>query len=156
MQKTRAPKKRLFYYHSQEMAVITHALFWIMTQSFKGKVTKEMLYQLLRKYEEEMLEAYLTEDDCFTELLHNCNILFEGIPLVLLGSIDGSDKTTRQFIAIAVVAAGFANDMSEEKCYELLDDMDFCYNKVKCLKIEQMLPRLKKMVAEEMESMSNG
>ena len=35
--------------------------------------------------------------------------------------------------------------------------MDFDkYGKVKCRKIEQMLPKLMKMVEEEMESMVNG
>ena len=36
---------------------------------------------------------------------------------------------------------------------EMLDDMDFHYNKVKCRKIEGMLPKLMKMVEWEMKSM---
>lgn len=36
--------------------------------------------------------------------------------------------------------------MDEDLCNELLDDMDFHYNKVKCRKIEVMLPKLMKMV----------
>ena len=37
---------------------------------------------------------------------------------------------------------------------EILDDMDFDrYGKVKCSKIEQMLPKLMKMVEGEMRSM---
>ena len=43
--------------------------------------------------------------------------------------------------------------MDEELCNELLDEMDFHYNKVKCRKIEQMLPRLMKMVDDEVRSM---
>lgn len=39
--------------------------------------------------------------------------------------------------------------MPEEQCYDLLDDMDFYYNKVKCKKIERMLPELSKMVIAE-------
>ena len=39
--------------------------------------------------------------------------------------------------------------MDEESCNELLDDMDFHYNKVKCRKIEGMLPKLLKMVEGE-------
>ena len=31
--------------------------------------------------------------------------------------------------AIAIVAGGYGRDMSEEQCYDLLDDMDFYYNK---------------------------
>lgn len=51
--------------------------------------------------------------------------------------------------AIAIVAGGYGRDMSEEQCYDLLDDMDFYYNKVKCKKIERMLPELSKMVVAE-------
>ena len=40
--------------------------------------------------------------------------------------------------------------MPEPLANELLDDMDFHYNKVKCRKIEQLLPRLNQMVTEEM------
>ena len=52
-----------------------------------------------------------------------------------------------------IVAAGFAGDMDEELANALLDDMDFHFNKVKCRKIEQMLPKLMKMVEGEMESL---
>lgn len=51
---------------------------------------------------------------------------------------------------IFFVASGYGGDMSEALANELLDDMDFHYNKVKCRKIEQLLPRLNQMVAEEM------
>ena len=54
---------------------------------------------------------------------------------------------------IAVVAVGYGEDMDEELCNELLDDMDFHYNKVKCRKIEGMLPKLMKMVEGEMKNM---
>lgn len=37
-------------------------------------------------------------------------------------------------------------------CNELLDDMDFYYNKVKCRKIERMLPVLRQMVIQEQDS----
>ena len=40
---------------------------------------------------------------------------------------------------------------------ELLDDMDFDkYGKVKCREIEQMLPKLMKMLEGEIESMIHG
>ena len=48
----------------------------------------------------------------------------------------------------------YSGDMDEELANELLDDMDFDrYGKVKCSKIEQMLPKLMKMVEREMKSM---
>ena len=40
-----------------------------------------------------------------------------------------------------------------ELCNELLDDIDFHFNKVKCRKIEGLMPRLMGMVEEEMKSM---
>ena len=81
----------LFYYHSSEdRIVLSHALFWVMTQPqlFKGRIRKEKLpsvttfsprdslsklssplglpkefFLLLRQYQEEMLDAFLQEED---------------------------------------------------------------------------------------------
>ena len=149
-------KDRMFYYHSSEdRIVLSHALFWVMTQlqCLKGKIRKERFFLLLRQYQEEMLDAFLTEDDYSPELLHYCNILFETLPMILMSTGLRTDKDTRKLAAIAVVAAGYGGDMDEELCNELLDDMDFHYNKVKCRKIEGMLPKLMKMVESEMEGM---
>ena len=146
----------LFYYHSSEdRIVLSHALFWVMTQPqcLKGKIRKERFFLLLRQYQEEMLDAFLTEDDYFPELLRYCNILFEILPTILMSTALRTDKDARKLAAIAVVATGYGGDMDEELCNELLDDMDFHYNKVKCRKIEQMLPKLMKMVEGEMRSM---
>lgn len=147
---------RMFFYHSSEdRVVLSHALFWVMTQpqSLKGKIRKERLFLLLRQYQEEMLDAFLTEDDYFSELLRYCNILFEMLPTILMSTELRTDKDARKLAAIAVVAAGYGGDMDEELSNELLDDMDFHYNKVKCRKIEGMLPKLMKMVEGEMRSM---
>ena len=146
----------VFYYHSSEdRIVLSHALFWVMTQPqcLKGKIRKERFFLLLRQYEEEMLGAFLTEDDYFSELLRYCNILFETLPTILMSTGLRADKDARKLAAIAVVAAGYGGDMDEELCNELLDDMDFHYNTVKCRKIEGMLPKLTKMVEGEMRSM---
>lgn len=147
---------RMFYYHSPEdRIVLSHALFWVMTQPqcLKGKIRKERFFLLLRQYEEEMLDAFLMVDDYFPELLRYCNILFEMLPTILMSTALRTDKDARKLAAIAVVAAGYGGDMDEDLCNELLDDMDFHYNKVKCRKIEQMLPKLMKMVEGEMKSM---
>ena len=105
---------------------------------------------LLRQYQEEMLSAYLTESDEFPELLHYCNVIYETLPTILKGVYDlRIDKDARRLAAIAIVAGGYGGDMPEEQCYDLLDDMDFYYNKVKCKKIERMLPELSKMVIAE-------
>ena len=146
----------LFYYHSsEERIVLSHALFWTMTlpQFFKSRLRKEKFFLLLRQYQEEMLDAFLTEDDYFPELLRYCNILFEMLPTILMSTELRAEKDARKLAAIAVVAAGYGGDMDENLSNELLDDMDFHYNKVKCPKIEGMLPKLMKMVEEEMKSM---
>ena len=96
-----------------------------------------------------MLDAFLQDDDYFPELLHYCNILYEMLPTILMSTELRTDKDARKLAAIAVVAAGYGGDMDEELCNELLDDMDFHYNKVKCRKIEGMLPRLMGMVERE-------
>ena len=119
-------------------------------QFFKGKMRKENFFLLLRQYEEEMLDAFLQDDDYFPELLHYCNILYELLPTILGASHLRAEKDARKLAAIALVAAGYAGDMDEELANELLDDMDFDrYGKVKCRAIEQMMPKLMKMVAEE-------
>ena len=158
----------LFYYHSSEdRIVLSHAMFWTMTQLqfFKSKMRKEKFFLLLRQYEEEMLDAFLQEDDYFSELLHSqdlrnerskiesCNILYEMLPTILMASHLRSEKDARKLAAISMVAAGYAGDMDEELANELLDDIDYHFNKVKCRKIEQMMPQLMKMVESEMEGM---
>jgi len=150
----RKPEDSLFYHHSSEdRVVLSHALFWVMTQFYKGRLKKEKFFLLLRQYEEEMLSAYLTEDEYFPELLHSCNVLYEALPTILSGAYNlRTDKDSRKLAAIAMVAAGYGGDVKEELCYDMLDDMDFFYNKVKCRKIEQMLPQLNKMVENEVNS----
>ena len=145
----------MFYYHSSEdRIVLSHALFWTMTQPqfFKGKIRKEKFFLLLRQYEEEMLDAFLQEDDYYHELLRYCNIMYESMPMVLKATHDmRMDKEARKLAAMAIVAGGYGGDMPEELANEILDDMDFVYNKVKCRKIEAMMPQLKKMVEAEMK-----
>ena len=61
----------LFYYHrTEDRVVLSHAMFWTMTQPqfFKSKMRKEKFFLLLRQYEEEMLDAFLQDDDYFPEL----------------------------------------------------------------------------------------
>lgn len=57
MLKGKTPEDSLFYYHSSEdRIVLSHFMFWVMTQSLKGKVAKEKDMLLIRQYQEEMLE----------------------------------------------------------------------------------------------------
>ena len=148
----------LFYYHSSEdRIVLSHAMFWTMTQLqfFKSKLRKEKFFLLLRQYQEEMLDAFLQDDDYYPELLHYCNILYEMLPTILMASHLKTEKDTPKLAAISLVAAGYAGDMPEELANSLLHDMDFDrYGKVKCRAIEQMMPKLMKMVEGEMKSFS--
>ena len=147
----------LFYYHSsEERIVLSHALFWVMTQPqcLKGKIRKEKFFLLLRQYQAEMLDAYLQDTEEFPEMLHYCNVLYETLPMILNSSHLRGEKEASKLAAISVVAAGYGGDMDEELANELLDDMDFDkYGKVKCRKIEGMLPKLMKMAESEMEGM---
>ena len=147
----------LFYYHSSEdRIVLSHAMFWTMTlpQFFKSKMRKEKFFLLLRQYEEEMLDAFLQEDDYFSELLRYCNIMYEMLPIILGASHLKANKDARKLAAIALVTAGYAGDMDEELCNDLLDDIDYHFNKVKCRKIEIIMPQLMKMVESEMDTFS--
>ena len=152
--KNNRPEDDLFYYHpSEDKIVLSHSLFWVMTQNIQGKVGKEKYLLLLRQYQEEMLEAWLTESSDFKDLLHYCNVIYNTLPMILRGVYNFSiDKDARRLGAICVVAGGYGGDMKEEKANELLDDIDFYYNKVKCRKIEQMLPTLNKLVVAEQQS----
>ena len=65
-----------------------------------------------------------------------------------------TEKDARKLAAIALVAAaGYAGDMPEDLANALLDDIDYFNDKVKCRKIEMMMPQLMKMVESEMEGM---
>ena len=147
----------LFYYHSSEdRIVMSHAMFWTMTQLqfFKSKLRKEKFFLLLRQYQEEMLDAFLQDDDYFPDLLHYCNVMYEMLPTILMASHLKTEKDTPKLAAISLVAAGYAGDMPEDLANELLDDMDFDkYGKVKCRAIEQLMPQLMKMVESEGRSM---
>lgn len=156
MLKGKSPEDSIFCYHSSEdRIVLSHALFWEMTKSLKGKVAKGKNLLLIRQYQEEMLEAYLTEDDYFPEILHYCNILYETLIPITAGVFDlYTDKDARKLAGITMIAAGYAGDMSEDLCNDLLYDIDFQYNKVRCRKIEQMLPQLNKMVEEEIKGLA--
>ena len=147
---------RMFYYHSsEERIVLSHTLFWTMTlpQFFKSRLRKEKFFLLLRQYQEEMLDAFLQDDDYFSDLLHYCNILYEMLPTILMSSYYREEKDARKLAAISVVAAGFGGDMPEELATILLDDIDYHYNKVKCRQIELIMPKLMKMVEGEMNGM---
>jgi len=109
---------------------------------------------MLRQYQEEMFDAYLQVTEDFPAMLHYCNILYETLPMILNSSHLRGEKGASKLAAIAVVAAGYGGDMDEKLANALLGDMDFDkYGKVKCPKIEGILPKLMKMVEGEEISM---
>ncbi len=147
----------LFYYHpSEDRIVLSHALFWVMSQNLKGKIRQEKYLLLLQQYQEEMLDAYLQDTEDYPMMLHYCNIIYEYLPMILTATHDlRTEKDARKLAATTIVAAGYGGDMDEELANDLLDDMDFDrYGKVKCLKIEGILPKLMKMVEGEMRSIN--
>ena len=122
MLKGKTPEDSIFYHSSEDRIVLSHALFWVMTKALKGKVAKKKNLLLIRQYQEEMLEAYLTEDDYFPEILHYCNIMYETLLTITAGVYDlHTDKEARKLAGITMVAAGYGSDMSEALCYDLLD-----------------------------------
>ena len=125
-----------------------------MTKGFPESVSKEEFFILLRQYQEEMLDAYLTDSDDLPELLRYCNIMFNTLPSIMRGiPTFRNDKSVRRLIAVSVVAVGYGGDMPESLFEEHLDDMDFYHNRVHCPKIEQLVPTLNKMVEEELQLM---
>lgn len=71
--KDNRPEDGIFYCHPDEdRIVLSHALFWVMTRSLEKLLPVNKCFLLLRMYQEEMLEAYLTELDEYPELLRYC------------------------------------------------------------------------------------
>mgnify|MGYP000114994051 FL=1 len=113
-----------------------------------------MYFLLLRRYQEEMLEAYLTESEDFKDLLHYSNIMYNALPMLLRSTYDFHTHLDACILAaITIGAGGYGGDMPEDQAYDLLDDIDFYYNKVKCRKIEKLLPVLNKLVIQEQKSL---
>lgn len=106
----------MFYYHSSEdRIVLSHAMFWTMTQLqfLKGKIRKQKFFLLIRQYQEEMLDAFLQDDDYFPDLLHYCNLMYDMLPTILMSSHLRADKEARRLAAIAVVAGGYGGGRNE-------------------------------------------
>lgn len=147
------PEERMFAKHPDEdHIVVSHALFWVMSKPLTNKLPHFKSFLLLRQYEEEMLTAYLTESDDFPELLHACNVIFEGLPYELQQAMHqpSTAKTARRLQATAVVALGYGGDMPDEQVIDILDDLDFLNDTVYSSLIEEMRPLLQRMVEDEL------
>lgn len=150
--KDKRPEDDMFYYHSDEdRIVLSHALFWVMSKPLVHSLSANKNFLLLRMYEEEMLEAYLTESPDFESMLHYCNVLVNLISetIGLMIKEMGKRKEMKRMCAMIVVATGYGGDMDDDLANDLLDDMDFEGGKVKCKAIEGKLPMLHTMVENE-------
>ena len=154
LQKTCKQEERMFALHPDEdHIIVSHALFLIMSKPLATRLPSLKGLYLLRKLEEEMLTAYLTESDGFPELLRYCNLLYEVFPYELAAAARNAAIASKvwKLQAIGMVAAGYGGDMDDGTVDDILDDMDFDrYNKVCCPLIERMMPQLNKMVEQEM------
>ena len=154
LRKTCKPEERMFALHPDEgHIIVSHALFLMMSKPLTGKLPKLKGFYLLRKFEEEMLTAYLTESDEFPELLRYCNLLYEGFPYELAAAARNVTiaSKVRKLQGIAMVAAGYGGDMDGDTVDDILDDMDFDRNNKVCSHvIERMMPQLNTMVEREM------
>ena len=146
LRKTCKPEERMFALHPDEgHIVISHALFLMMSKPLTGKLPNLKGFYLLRKFEEEMLTAYLTESDEFPELLRYCNLLYEGFPYELAAAARNAAiaSKVRKLQGIAMVDGDTVDD--------ILDDMDFDRNNKVCSHvIERMMPQLNQLVEQEM------
>lgn len=130
--------------------IVSHALFLMMGRPLADRLPGLKGLYLLRKFEEEVLAAYLTESDAFPELLHYCNLLYEVFPYELAAATRDTAiaSKVRKLQAIGAVAVGYGGDMDGDMVDDILDGIDFTHNgRVACRVIERMLPRLQKMVA---------
>ena len=154
LQKTCKPEDRMFALHpDEEHIVVSHALFLMMSKPLASKLPGLKGFYLLRKFEEEMLTAYLTESDEFTELLRYCNLLYEVFPYELAAAARNVAiaSKVRKLQGIARIAVGYGGDMDDDMVDDILDAMDFDRNnKVCCPLIDRMMPQLNKMAEREM------
>ena len=153
LQKTCKPEKRMFALHPDEdHIIVSHALFLMTSKPLATKLPSLKGLYMLRKLEEEMLTAYLTESDEFPELLRYCNLLYDMFPYELAAAERNAAiaSKVRKLQVIGMGAAGYGGDMDDDTVDDILDDMDFDRNSKVCSHvIERMMPQLNQMVERE-------
>lgn len=136
----------------EEHVIVSHALFLMMSKPLAGKLPGLKGLFLMRKFEEEMLTAYLTESDEFPELLRYCNLLYDMFPYELAAAARNAAiaSKVRKLQSIGMVAVGYGGDMEDDTVDDILDDMDFDRNNKVCSHvIERMMPQLNRLVERE-------
>ena len=153
LQKSIKPEERMFALHpDEEHIIVSHALFLMMSKPLATKLPSLKGLYLLRKYEEEMLTAFLTESNDFPELLRYCNLLYDVFPYELAAAARNAAiaSKVRKLQGIGMVAAGYGGDMDDDTVDDILDDMDFDRNNKVCShEIELMMPQLNQLVERE-------
>lgn len=153
LQKSCKPEERMFSLHpDEEHIIVSHALFLMMSKPLATKLPSLKGLYLLRKFEEEMLTAFLTESNDFPELLRYCNLLYDVFPYELAAAARNAAiaSKVRKLQGIGMVAAGYGGDMDDDTVDDILDDMDFDRNNKVCSHvIERMLPQLNQLVEQE-------
>lgn len=153
LQKSCKPEERIFALHPDEYNIIvSHTLFLMMSKPLAGKLPSLKVLFLLRKLEEEMLTACLTESDEFPELLRYCNLLYDMFPYELAAAARNATiaSKVRKLQVIGKIAAGYGGDMEDDTVDAILDDMDFDRNNKVCSHvIELMLLQLNQLVERE-------
>ena len=136
----------LIYYHSSEdRIVLSHAMFWTMIFS---KIPRP-LYPERGSTSPCIPSPQAREKLRISRGPHSQGFCIALEPLSLW---DSRLFCSRKLAAISMVAAGYAGDMDEVLADELLDDIDYHFNKVKCRKIEAMIPQLYKFVENEVKN----
>ena len=153
LQKYCKPEDRMFALHPDEdHIIVSHALFLMMSKPLASQLPRLKSLYLLRKYEEEMLEAYLTESEDLPERLRYSSLAYEVFPYELASAVSNPTigSKVKKLRAIGTIAAGYGGNMGDDMVDDILDDMDFDRNgKICCPLIERMLPQLYKMAEEE-------
>ena len=153
LQKSYKPEERMFSLHpDEEHIIVSHALFLMMSKPLAGKLPSLKDLFLLRKLEEEMLTAYLTESDEYPELLRYCNLLYDMLPYGLAAAARNAAiaSKVRKLQVIGMVAAGYGGDMEDDTVDDILDNLHFDRNSKVCSHvIERMLPQLNQLVEQE-------
>lgn len=104
LQKTCKPEDRMFALHpDEEHIIVSHALFLMIGKPLAVKLPSLKGLYLLRKLEEEMLAAYLTESDGFPKLLRYCNLLYD------ISLRTGSGGTQCSYCIQSQEVAGYRN-----------------------------------------------
>ena len=136
----------------EEHIIVSHALFLMMSKPLADKLPSLKGFYLLRKFEEEMLTAYLTESDEYPELLRYCNLLYDMFPYELAAAARNAAiaSKVRKLQVIGMVATRYGGDMEDDTVDDILDDMDFDRNNKVCSHvIERMMPQLNELVKRE-------